>query len=115
MTKTPSPHGWSRSRQVAKTASRSAPAPAAALQNPPNAKAWELIDAAGCRGLTRGGAQVSNQHCNFLINTGEATADDLEGLGEDVRRRVKETTGVELEWEIRRIGVSGRPTEGRAS
>jgi UDP-N-acetylmuramate dehydrogenase len=85
------------------------------FKNPPNAKAWELIDAAGCRGLTRGGAQVSNQHCNFLINTGEATADDLEGLGEDVRRRVKETTGVELEWEIRRIGVSGRPTEGRAS
>ncbi|HYM30562.1 MAG TPA: UDP-N-acetylmuramate dehydrogenase [Candidatus Cybelea sp.] len=68
-------------------------------------KAWELIDRAGCRGLTLGGAQVSSLHCNFLINTGEATAEDLEALGEEVRRRVREQFGVELEWEIRRIGV----------
>ncbi len=67
-------------------------------------KAWQLIDAAGCRGLQIGGAQVSEQHCNFLINLGEATAADLENLGEEVRRRVKETCGVELEWEIRRTG-----------
>jgi UDP-N-acetylmuramate dehydrogenase len=73
--------------------------------NPAGQKAWELIDAAGCRGLERGGAKVSEQHCNFLINTGSATAADLEALGEDVRRRVFETSGVMLEWEIRRIGV----------
>ena len=73
-------------------------------------KAWELIDAAGCRGLTRGGAQVSDKHCNFMINTGTATAADLEGLGEEVRRRVLAATGVRLEWEIRRIGVpAGKP------
>jgi UDP-N-acetylmuramate dehydrogenase len=74
------------------------------FQNPPNEKAWELIDRAGCRGLTRGGAQVSEKHCNFLINTGTATAADIEGLGEEVRRRVREATGIELVWEIRRIG-----------
>jgi UDP-N-acetylmuramate dehydrogenase len=68
-------------------------------------KAWELIDAAGCRGLTRGGAMVSEKHCNFLINTGTATAADLEGLGEDVRARVADRFGVTLEWEIRRVGV----------
>lgn len=68
-------------------------------------KAWELIDTAGCRGLTLGGAQVSEKHCNFMINTGDATAADLEGLGEEVRRRVLTATGVRLEWEIRRIGV----------
>lgn len=73
--------------------------------NPPGMKAWELIAAAGCRGLTRRGAQVSEKHCNFLINTGDATAADLEALGEDVRRRVRETSGVDLRWEIRRIGV----------
>lgn len=73
--------------------------------NPVGAKAWELIDRAGCRGLIRGGAQVSEKHCNFLINTGDATAADLEDLGEDVRRRVRETSGVELRWEIRRIGL----------
>ena len=67
-------------------------------------KAWELIEAAGCRGLKRGGAMVSEKHCNFLINTGDATAADIEDLGEDVRRRVKENCGVTLEWEIRRIG-----------
>ena len=68
-------------------------------------KAWQLIEAAGGRGLRLGGAQVSEQHCNFLINTGAATAADIEALGEEVRRRVRETSGVELEWEIRRIGV----------
>ena len=68
-------------------------------------RAWELIDGAGCRGLVRGGAIVSEKHCNFLINTGNATAADLEGLGEEVRRRVFEQFGVALEWEIRRIGV----------
>jgi UDP-N-acetylmuramate dehydrogenase len=68
-------------------------------------RAWELIDAAGCRGLVRGGAQVSEKHCNFLINTGNATAADIEGLGEEVRRRVRAASGVVLEWEIRRIGV----------
>lgn len=78
------------------------------FKNPPGAKAWELIDRAGCRGLRRGGAQVSPQHCNFLINTGGASAADLEGLGEEVRRRVLEATGVELEWEIARIGEAAR-------
>ncbi|HSV30168.1 MAG TPA: UDP-N-acetylenolpyruvoylglucosamine reductase, partial [Candidatus Omnitrophota bacterium] len=73
--------------------------------NPPGGKAWELIDKAGCRGLTIGGAQVSEKHCNFLLNTGHATAADIEALGEEVRRRVLETSGVELHWEIRRIGV----------
>jgi UDP-N-acetylmuramate dehydrogenase len=80
------------------------------FRNPDGMKAWELIDAAGCRGLTRGGAMVSEKHCNFLINTGSATAADIEGLGEEVRRRVLATTGVTLEWEIRRIGFpAGRP------
>ena len=67
-------------------------------------KAWELIDGAGCRGLTRGGAQVSEKHCNFLLNTGDATAADLEGLGDEVRRRVKDASGIDLHWEIRRVG-----------
>jgi UDP-N-acetylmuramate dehydrogenase len=74
------------------------------FKNPPRAKAWELIDKAGCRGLTLGDAQVSTMHCNFLINRGKATAAHLEALGEEVRRRVLETSGVTLEWEIRRIG-----------
>jgi UDP-N-acetylmuramate dehydrogenase len=73
-------------------------------ENSDDAKAWELIDQAGCRGLVRGGAMVSELHCNFLINTGEATAADLEGLGEEVRRRVHAHSGVMLQWEIRRIG-----------
>ena len=72
--------------------------------NPPGHKAWELIDQAGCRGLKVGGAQVSEKHTNFLINTGDATASDIEALGEEVRRRVMEKSGVRLEWEIRRIG-----------
>ncbi len=71
---------------------------------PDQRKSWKLIDEAGMRGAMRGGAQVSEKHCNFLINTGEATAADLEGLGEDVRAMVKETSGVELRWEIKRIG-----------
>ncbi len=75
------------------------------FKNPPGAKAWELIDRAGCRGLRQGGAQVSEQHCNFLINTGTASAADLESLGEIVRQRVQAHCGTELEWEIRRIGV----------
>jgi UDP-N-acetylmuramate dehydrogenase len=77
--------------------------------NPPGMKAWELIDGAGCRGLTRGGAQVSELHCNFLLNTGDATAADLEGLGEEVRRRVRAATGVTLDWEIKRIGQPSGP------
>ncbi len=74
------------------------------FKNPPGLKAWELIDRAGCRGLRHGGAQVSPMHCNFLINLGSATAADLEALGEEVRRRVLETSGVALDWEIRRVG-----------
>jgi UDP-N-acetylmuramate dehydrogenase len=72
--------------------------------NPPGHKAWQLIDEAGCRGLMKGAAQVSEKHCNFLINTGEATASDIEALGEDVRARVKAKSGIQLEWEIKRIG-----------
>ncbi len=73
--------------------------------NPPEGKAWQLVDAAGCRGLTIGKAQVSEMHTNFLINLGGATAAEIEGLGEEVRRRVLETSGVSLQWEIKRIGV----------
>jgi UDP-N-acetylmuramate dehydrogenase len=82
--------------------------------NPPEAQAWELIDRAGCRGLAIGGAKVSEQHCNFLINTGNATAADLERLGEEVRRRVFLATGVGLAWEIHRVGVPAEdgPREG---
>src|ERR1700726_1260689 len=76
------------------------------LKNPPGHKAWQLIDVAGCRGLKVGDAQVSEMHCNFLINLGSATAADIETLGETVRRRVKENSGVDLEWEIKRIGVA---------
>jgi UDP-N-acetylmuramate dehydrogenase len=72
--------------------------------NPPGLKAWELIDRAGCRGLSVGAAQVSEKHTNFLINTGDATASDIEGLGEEVRHRVFEQSGILLQWEIRRIG-----------
>ncbi len=74
------------------------------FKNPPGHKAWELIDRAGCRGLAIGGAQVSDKHCNFLINNGSATAADLEQLGDEVIRRVREATGITLEWEIRRVG-----------
>jgi UDP-N-acetylmuramate dehydrogenase len=75
------------------------------FRNPEGARAWELIDAAGCRGALRGAAQVSEKHCNFLLNTGGATAADLEGLGEEVRRRVRAASGVTLQWEIKRIGI----------
>ncbi|WP_346324454.1 UDP-N-acetylmuramate dehydrogenase [Emcibacter sp. SYSU 3D8] len=86
------------------------------FKNPPGQKAWQLIDAAGCRGIRVGGAQMSELHCNFIINTGDATARDIEALGEDVRRRVLENSGVSLEWEIMRIGVpSGTPLQGGAS
>ncbi|HEX3885784.1 MAG TPA: UDP-N-acetylmuramate dehydrogenase [Stellaceae bacterium] len=80
--------------------------------NPPGHKAWELVDAAGCRGLVRGGAMVSEKHTNFLINTGAATAADIEGLGEEVRRRVHAHSGIALDWEIRRVG---RPLPGMES
>ncbi len=76
------------------------------FKNPPGHSAWKLIDAAGCRGLRVGGAQVSEMHCNFLINTGDATAHDIETLGETVRTRVKDHSGIELQWEIKRIGVA---------
>ena len=75
------------------------------FKNPDGNSAWKLVDAAGCRGLRLGGAQVSEMHCNFLINTGDATAHDIEMLGETVRKRVKETSGIELQWEIKRIGI----------
>jgi UDP-N-acetylmuramate dehydrogenase len=81
------------------------------FRNPDNMKAWELIDAAGCRGLMRGGAQMSEKHCNFLLNTGDATAADIEGLGEEVRRRVQAMSGITLHWEIRRIGIPGARLE----
>jgi UDP-N-acetylmuramate dehydrogenase len=81
------------------------------FRNPPGAKAWELIDAAGCRGLMRGAAQVSEKHCNFLINTGGATAADLEGLGEEIRRRVHDLSGITLDWEIKRLGVPSTRVE----
>ena len=77
------------------------------FKNPPGHKAWALIDAAGCRGMTLGGAQVSEKHCNFLLNLGSATSSDIEALGEAVRRRVRAKTNITLEWEIQRIGVDG--------
>jgi UDP-N-acetylmuramate dehydrogenase len=82
------------------------------FKNPPGNSAWKLIDAAGCRGLRIGGAQVSPMHCNFLINDRNASAEDIERLGETVRARVRAASGHELNWEIIRIGVplDGRPT-----
>jgi UDP-N-acetylmuramate dehydrogenase len=74
------------------------------FKNPEGKKAWQLVDEAGCRGLTIGGAQVSEKHTNFLINTGNATSAEIEGLGEEVRRRVSENQGVDLQWEIQRVG-----------
>jgi len=76
------------------------------FKNPPGTKAWQLIDAAGCRGLQVGDAQVSEKHCNFLLNLGNASAADIEALGEEVRRRVRETSGITLEWEIQRVGTN---------
>jgi UDP-N-acetylmuramate dehydrogenase len=78
------------------------------FKNPPGQSAWRVIEAAGCRGLTVGGAQVSDKHCNFLLNLGGAKAADIEALGEMVRERVKAHSGVELEWEIKRVGVAGQ-------
>jgi UDP-N-acetylmuramate dehydrogenase len=75
------------------------------FKNPLPQKAWQVIDSAGCRGLTMGGAQVSEKHCNFLLNLGSASSADIEGLGEEVRRRVRAASGVELEWEIQRVGI----------
>ena len=74
------------------------------FKNPPREKAWALIDKAGCRGLVLGDAEVSTMHCNFLINGGAATAAQIEALGEEVRRRVRETSGIALEWEVKRLG-----------
>lgn len=76
------------------------------FKNPDGHKAWQLVDEAGCRGLTLGGAQVSEKHTNFLINTGQATSADIEALGEEVRRRVKDKSGVDLQWEIQRVGAA---------
>ena len=85
------------------------------FKNPLPQKAWQVVDAAGCRGLTLGGAQVSEKHCNFLLNFGSATSADIENLGEEVRRRVCEHSGVELQWEIQRVGVSAdHASQGRA-
>jgi len=81
------------------------------FKNPPGNSAWKLIDAAGCRGLRVGGAQVSEMHCNFLINTGNATGHDIEMLGETVRERVKQNSGIELHWEIKRVGIAPPGTE----
>ena len=77
------------------------------FKNPPGHKAWQLVDDAGCRGLKLGGAQVSDKHTNFLINTGTATSAEIEALGEEVRARVKAKSGVTLDWEIQRVGVAG--------
>lgn len=75
------------------------------FKNPEGHAAWKLVDEAGCRGLSLGGAQVSEKHTNFLLNTGEATSEDIENLGDEVRRRVKDKSGVDLEWEIQRVGT----------
>lgn len=80
--------------------------------NPEGTKAWELIEKAGCRGLKKGGAMMSELHCNFMINTGTATASDLEALGEEVRQRVLAATGIELKWEIERMGVENQSFSG---
>ena len=84
------------------------------FKNPPGHKAWQLVDAAGCRGLRIGDAQVSEMHCNFLINLGSASAADIETLGETVRERVKKNSGIELAWEIKRIGLPGDRADHRA-
>ena len=78
------------------------------FKNPEGHKAWQLVDEAGCRGLTMGGAQVSEKHTNFLLNLGDATSTAIEALGEEVRRRVKEKSGIELEWEIQRVGTCAK-------
>ena len=83
------------------------------FKNPPGHKAWQLIDQAGCRGLRIGDAQVSEMHCNFLINHGKASAAEIEALGEEVHRRVRENSGVELQWEIKRVGIEAAASGGR--
>jgi UDP-N-acetylmuramate dehydrogenase len=85
------------------------------FKNPREMKAWQAVDAAGCRGLILGGAQVSEKHCNFLLNTGEATGADIENLGEEVRRRVRAKTGIELEWEIQRVGRFAKAPQRRGT
>jgi UDP-N-acetylmuramate dehydrogenase len=75
------------------------------FKNPPGHKAWALVDAAGCRGLKLGDAQVSEKHCNFLLNLGSASSAEIEALGEEVRRRVQAKTNILLEWEIQRVGM----------
>lgn len=85
------------------------------FKNPPGQSAWKLIDAAGCRGLRVGGVHMSQMHCNFLINDENATAADIETLGETVRRRVLEHSGIQLEWEIKRIGVPAPETAMQAA
>ncbi len=80
-------------------------------KNPPGYKAWQLVDEAGCRGLQVGDAQVSEKHCNFLLNLGEASSADIEALGEEVRRRVLANSGVQLEWEIQRVGLELKDSE----
>jgi UDP-N-acetylmuramate dehydrogenase len=99
-----------RMTEIQETRERSQPIRAktggSTFANPPGHKAWQLIDQAGCRGIRRGGAMISDKHANFLINTGDATAADIEGLGEEVRARVLAKTGITLEWEIKRVGVS---------
>lgn len=103
-----------RMRRIQKTREESQPVRTrtggSTFANPDGKRAWKLVDEAGCRGLRMGDAMVSEQHCNFLINTGNATAGELEGLGEEVRRRVLETSGIELRWEIRRLGVPAKTT-----
>jgi UDP-N-acetylmuramate dehydrogenase len=100
-----------RARMEALVAQREASQPVrtrtggSTFKNPPDRKAWQLIDQAGCRGLVVGGARVSDMHCNFLINHADATSAEIEALGEEVRARVKATSGIELEWEIKRVGV----------
>jgi UDP-N-acetylmuramate dehydrogenase len=107
---TPEAKGAIAARMAEVTAHREAAQPirektgGSTFKNPPGNSAWKVVDAAGCRGLIVGGAQVSEMHCNFLINRGDATAADIENLGEEVRRRVREHSGVALEWEIKRIG-----------
>ncbi len=109
----PAPETEIREAMAAVAAQREASQPVrektggSTFKNPEGQSAWKLIDAAGCRGLQIGGARMSDMHCNFMINTGEATALDLETLGETVRRRVRETQGVTLEWEIKRLGLFG--------
>ena len=101
-----SPPRWTRSAQARDEPAANNRTGGSTFKNPPGRKAWQLIDAAGCRGLTVGDAQVSELHCNFLINLGGASAADIETLGETVRERVKAHSGVELEWEIKRIGIA---------